>query len=223
MRALESAIKHLRRSINSALRSNQKPVAYSFTKLYTITFSAWAEANFSKVVHTPYGFEPSEIQQINLAKTNGIASAWKKAVELGIRHLDAQRGGFQPNTRQRLEQAIDTHVFDPSLLRNKLAHGQWIEALNRESVGISISITDVMSKLDVVKVDGWLACHKHLAAMVELLIESPKRAFVRDWWGTVEALDEEMEKASSRTLAAHIGALKAKDARTDAHGKRHGR
>jgi hypothetical protein len=222
VQALQSSIKHLRRGINAALRDNQAPISHSLTKLYAISFCAWAEANFSKVVHTPPGFEPEEIRQIQLAKSAGIASAWKKAVELGIKHLDARRGSFLPNARQRLERAIDAHVFDPSLLRNKLAHGQWIEALNRGNDGINVDITQLIAKLDIVKIDGWQMCHRRLAEIVETLIESPKQTFVRDWWGAVEALNEAMETASSRTLTEHIATLKAKDVRTNAQGKRRG-
>ena len=223
VRALESSINHLRRSINSALRENREPISLSFTKLYAITFCAWAEANFSKVVHTPYGFNLDEIRQIHSAKASGIASAWKKAVELGVRHLDARRGNFRPNALQRLERAIDKHVFDPSLLRNKLAHGQWVQALNRDNDEINADLTRQIFELDIVKVDGWLSCHKNLAHMVETLIESPKKAFVRDWWLAVEELDNAMENASSRSLVDHIAKLKAKDIRTNAHEKRRGR
>jgi hypothetical protein len=56
--------------------------------------------------------------------------------------------------------------------------------------------------------------------MVETLIEAPKKAFVRDWWGAVIRLDDEVEQASQRTLADHIASLKSKDERTGAHKKR---
>jgi hypothetical protein len=223
VRAIETSIRHIRRSINAALRNNQAPVADTFTKLYAVTFCAWAEANFSKVVHTPYGFDPGEIQQINVAKANGIASAWKKAVELAVKKLDARRGSFMPNTRQKLEQAINDHVFEPSMLRNKLAHGQWVEALNRDNDKINSDLTLLISGLDIVKVDGWRACHKCLSDMVETLIESPKRTFVRDWWRAVAALDEEMRQVSLRSLFDHITILKNKDVRTNAYEKRHGK
>ena len=223
VRALESSIKHLRRSINFGLRSNQAPVVESFTKFYAVAFCAWAEANFSKVIHTPYGFNIDEIHQINLAKVNGIGPAWKKAVEIGIRHLDARRGSFQPNTRQTLERAIDAYVFDPSLLRNKLAHGQWITALNRDNSDTNAEFTTLICELDLIKVDGWRVCHLQLANTVEMLIESPKKTFVRDWWKAVQDLKDNIESARSRTLAEHVAILKDKDVRTDAIGKRRGR
>jgi hypothetical protein len=219
VRALESSIRQIRRNINFSLRHNESAIANSLTKVYAILFCAWAEANFSKVVHTPYGFRIDEIVQIQTAKSDGITAAWKKAVELGLRHLDASRGSFQPNTRLTLFRAIDAHVFDPSLLRNKLAHGQWVVALNRAYDDIQAELTKLIKELDIVKVDGWRFCHRHLAQMVETLIESPKKAFIRDWWQSVVDLDNEMEQSSRKNLAEHITKLKAKTDRTGARDK----
>lgn len=220
VRALESSIQQVRRSINSALRRNDASLSNSFTKVYAILFCAWAEANFSKVIHTPYGFSLDEIEQIWAKKSKGISAAWKKAAKLGVRHLDARRGSFLPNTLRTLSRAIDAHVFDPTLVRNKLAHGQWIVALNRPNDAIQDQLTDTIRELDIVKVDSWRFCHQHLAEMVESLIESPKKAFVRDWWGAVINLDAEMERSSQRNLADHLARLRSKDDRTGARDKR---
>jgi hypothetical protein len=173
--------------------------------LYAITFSAWAEANFSKIVHTPYGFSVNEISQILLRRDrNGVSSGWKKAVELGLQHLSAQRGSFGPNARRRLERAIDAHVFEPSVLRNKLAHGQWVVALNQANDAIQSEITEEVGRLSITLIDGWIACHRELAGVVETLIESPKRTFARDWHGFVVSLEERMGEAARRTLADHV-------------------
>ena len=141
VRSLKVSMRQVHRSVNDALRSNDQACVSTFTKTYALLFCAWAEANFSKVLHTPYGFEVDEIEQVKRAKGNGIAPAWKKAVELGLRHLEAKRGSFRPNARKKLYELIDSHVFDPSLLRNKLAHGQWVVALNRENNALQEDLT----------------------------------------------------------------------------------
>ena len=134
-------------------------------------FCAWAEANFSKVIYTPHGFDLDEIRQVKESKAGGISEAWKKSVELGMRHLDAKRGSFQPNAKQKLFAAIEAHVFDPTSLRNKLAHGQWTIALNRHNEAIQQDLTTDISKLDVVVISGWINAHELLADLVESLIE----------------------------------------------------
>lgn len=223
VRALRTAIKHVHRNVNASLRTRDASSASTYTKIYSVLFCAWAEANFSKLVHTPHGFDLDEIRQIKQAQNdNGIAFGWKKAVELGVRHLDAKRGNFAPNARQMLFRAIEKHVFDPSLLRNKLAHGQWSVALNRENNAINADLTAKIAALDIVRLTAWFKTHELLAGLVETLIESPKKAFMRDWHLEVARLEREIEEAEARTLAEHVARLQAKDARTGARSKRSG-
>lgn len=210
VRALKIAIRHIRREINAALRKSDLAAERSLTKLYAIMFCALAEANFSKVIHTPYGLAIDEIAQIQIAKANGVAVGWRKAVELGLRHLPAQRGSFQPNAKLKLDRAIDAYVFDQSVLRNKLAHGQWVVALNKTNDKVQQDLTVLLQKLTIVQIDGWATCHNRLAELVEMLIESPKKAFLKDWHVVVTDLEAEMESASKRTLEDHLQILKRK-------------
>jgi hypothetical protein len=120
VKSLHKAMRQVHRSINAGLRDNDQTAVEAFTKIYALLFCAWAEANFSKVIHTPHGFELDEIDQINRAKMKGVSDAWKKCADLGLRHLDSKRGSFQPNAKQKLNVAIDNYVLDPSVLRNRL-------------------------------------------------------------------------------------------------------
>lgn len=217
---LRSAMRQVHRAINAALRRNNQTTAVTFTKVYALLFCAWAEANFSKVLHTPYGFDLNEIAQVQQAKSYGIAKAWKKCAELGLRHLEARRGSFLPNAQQNLEKIIDKYVFDPSLLRNKLAHGQWVIALNRSNDAVNQDLTNTLSQLNVITIDAWVKAHELLSLAVESLIESPKRAFMRDWYGFVSNLEEQAREAASRTLSEHVARLKKKDAASNAAAKR---
>lgn len=221
VRAMRTAMKHAHRNVNASLRARDSSSVSTYTKIYAVIFCAWAEANFSKLIHTPYGFDLDEIKQIKkVHKDNGIASGWKKAVELGMRHLDAKRGSFTPNAKQLMFRLIDTHVFDPSLLRNKLAHGQWSVALNRENDAINVELTSKIADLDVVRLAAWCRTHELVAGQVETLIESPKKAFMRDWHQAVAALEAEINAAEAQTLGEHVKRLQAKDARTGARAKR---
>ena len=169
----------------------------------------------ARLLPLPRGFDLGEIDQIKVVfRTTGVVAGWKKAVELGLGHLDARRGNFLPNTRHRLERAIDTYVFNPSILRNKLAHGQWAVALNRENNDVQQELTSIIAGLDLIRIDGWTFCHEHLASMIENLIESPVKSFPRDWWAAVVALEEEIEKFARQTLTDHVALLKGKGIRT---------
>jgi hypothetical protein len=201
------------RAVNVALRTGQQPPVEALTKVYALLFCAWSEANFSKIVHTPYGFDLHEIAQVQVAKSNGIRAAWKKCVELGLQKLEAKRSSFRPNVRQRLEVAIDRHVYDPSLLRNKLAHGQWAIALNRSNDALQDELTKEIAGLDIVRIGSWITIQTLVAEMVECLIESPQKAFMRDWYSYVSSLEQAIESAESRTLDAHLRILQAKPKR----------
>ena len=220
VQSLKTAMRHVHRSINDALRANDVPRVEAFSKIYAVLFCAWAEANFSKVLHTPHGFGIDEIAQVQAAKADGIAAAWKKCVQLGLTHLDAKRGSFKPNAQQKLEELIDAHVFDPSLLRNKLAHGQWVIALNRDNVAVQNDLTSKIAALDVVKIGALIEGHRLLADVVEQLIESPKKAFMRDWYQYVVEIEKQMLESENRTLAEHVTRLLAKDRTTGAKAKR---
>ncbi len=215
-------MKQVHRAINAALRSNNQPTSQAFTKVYALLFCGWTEANFSKVIHTPHGFELNEIAQVKEAQTNGIGNAWKTSVRLGLRHLDAKRGSFAPNALRKLESVIDIYVFDPSLLRNKLAHGQWVIALNRDNDAVQNQYTTDITALDIVKIQAWILGHELLAQVVENLIESPTKAFMRDWYEYVVRIEDQMVEAKGRTLGDHIDRLLAKEELTGAKLKRRG-
>jgi hypothetical protein len=222
VRSLKTAMSQVHRSINDALRKNDQPRIAAFTKIYALMFCGWAEANFSKVLHTPHGFGLDEIEQVQAAKADGISVAWKKCVQLGLRHLDAKRGSFKPNAQKKLGEIIDAHVFDPTLLRNKLGHGQWVIALNRENVAVQNDLTSNIATLDVVKIGAWIEGHGLLADLVEHLIESPKKAFMRDWYQYVVGIEAQMIESEQRTLQEHVRRLLEKDRTTGAESKRRG-
>lgn len=56
---------------------------------------------------------------------------------------------------------------------------------------------------------------------VEALIESPRKAFMRDWYQYVVDLEASIIAAEQRTLQQHVQNLLEKDARTGAKAKRH--
>jgi len=211
VRALLASSKHLRKSINYALRKNDSATAETLTKLYALLFTSFAEANFSKIIHTPYGFNPREIKQIKKACKRSVSSGWMKCLELSAKHLKAKKSNFQPNAKLKLKTLIRSNILDPSILRNKLAHGQWKIALNRENESIQQPLTHKIASLDIVTIDGWMNIHRRLADVMECLIESPNKAFMGDWYEFVSDVENEIVAINSRTLEEHIKRLRSKE------------
>ena len=206
VRELKKARCHITKSINFALRKNDQMSANMHTKVLALMYCAWAEASFSKLIHTPYGLELDEIEQIRrLHARQGVGPAWKKCLELGLSKISSRgNSGYIPNITQRIERIIDDYVIEPTLLRNKVAHGQWRNALNRENTAFNPELSKLLGTLDVVAVERWYKAQEILIDIIEMLIESPTRAFHRDYWRQICRLEERLTKRESWTLETKI-------------------
>jgi len=212
LRMLERARAHLRRTINLAMRRSEDASERAHTLLLAILYCAWLEAFFLKLVHTPYGFSAGEVRQIKLIQSrDGIAAAWDKCIDLALARVKAgSRSSYLPNVSLRLHRLVDEFVRRPALLRNKIAHGQWIAALNRQNDAVNREITDDLSTTDVVVIDRWCLAVTHLAAVLEACIESPNRAFRRDYWQEMTKLNEKLANSETWTRETRIATLSRK-------------
>jgi len=210
VRALEQAWKHLNKSVNAAYSCGNSSSAEIHTKLLAQVYCAFAEAIFSKAIHTPNGLTLDEISQVKSKGKQNIVQAWKKCVELSLRKVDGKNSGHVANTQQKIFSLIDTYVFDPSLLRNKIAHGQWRVALNSNNTKINGDITNKIKTITVVDLYRYKEAFQSLFRIVEDIIESPNKAHHRDYWGHITAFDESQQNMASWTIEEKIKALKTK-------------
>ena len=214
VRELERAWKHINRDINSAyLRQQPKAVRYE-TKLLAFVYCALAEATFSKLIHNPHAFDWSEIEQIkNASRESGVREGWKKAVQLCLRRVDARNTGYLQNVTQTISRIIEKYIFDPSILRNKIAHGQWVHALNRENSAVNSDLTAEISNVDVVELHRRKEALGTLTSVVEDLIKSPNRAHQRDYWTYLVQLEEKHRNMEGWTIERKVQQLREKKAR----------
>lgn len=212
VKTLDKAWSHLQRSINKDLVIDNIVSAKLNTKLLALIFSAWSEATLSKLIHTPHGLELDEIQQIkSLICHHSIVHGWKKCLELGlIKVKSSPKSSYIPNIKQKVERIIGQYVEEPSIIRNKIAHGQWDICLNSQNTSINHAITANVQDINVVNLSVWKEAHSALSNIIEALIESPDRAFHRDYWKHTVDLDEHLKKTENWTLAGKIAQLKAK-------------
>ena len=177
----------------------------------SLVFCAWAECNFSKLIHTPHGFELNEIDQIKTKAKNDIVAGWLKCLEIGLKRvLTSPKSNYIPNIRKSVERIIASYVHEPRLLRNKIAHGQWCIALNRDNDGVNNDLTNQIAEIDVVKLCKWKAAYQSLSNIIEILIESPDRAFHRDYWQEIVKIEEYLKNTETWTLKEKIQQLKHK-------------
>lgn len=211
---IDKVRKQINRAINAALKRGDNTAAQALTKTMALVFCTWVEANFLKVIHTPYGFSLDEIQQIKKEnKEHGVGKGWEKCVELGTRKASKRKNSnYVPNIRLELERLIKKYIVEPSQLRNKIAHGQWTIALNRDNTAENEKLTSSLAALDIVTISKWFKVHGHISQIIESLIESPNKAFHRDYWVEIEKLKEFIAEAENWSIEQKVSNLKQKPA-----------
>ncbi|KRC68280.1 hypothetical protein ASE30_20795 [Achromobacter sp. Root83] len=215
LRVLERGWKHIKRGIHRDLLANNEASAELQTKILALTYCAWSETAFSKLIHTPHCFELDEIRQIKAAGERGsIVTAWEKCVALALRKIHSRNGNYVPNVRQELSRLIKIYIETPSQLRNKVAHGQWQVALNSKNTDRNPDLTASLANLDLVKLDLLKEGCEGLCLIVQALVESPEKAFQRDYWPLLCEVREQLATASKFTLAQKLQLLKKKRSRT---------
>ena len=214
VRAFQRTWKIIRRSIHLALAKDDHSSAQIHTKLLALTYSAWAEAVLSKLIHTPYGFDAAEIEQVKVANKSGISNCWRKAIELSLRRVQSTKSNHLPNVEQTLNRLVQEFIERPSLLRNKLAHGQIVVALNRDNTALNTDLTSEIASLDVVKIDRLRDAMQGLSDIIEAIIESPQKGALRDYWTLHQVVTARLEETIHFTLADKVQQLKSKRTRT---------
>lgn len=210
VRALEQAWKHINKTINAAYSSGDNSTAEIHTKILAQVYCAFSEAVFSKVIHTPNGLTLDEVAQVKSKGKQSIVEAWKKCVELSLRKVEGKSSGYLANTRQRIESLIDRYIYDPSLLRNKIAHGQWKVALNSNNTKVNATLTSKVQAITVVDLYRYKEAFQSLFRIVEDIIESPNKAHHRDYWVHITQFEASQHRMSTWTVEDKVSALKAK-------------
>lgn len=213
VRELERTWKHVNRQLNGLLLANNHTAVHINTKLLALVYCALAEALFSKLIHTPKGLTLDEIEQVKtVARSDGVRPGWIKCVELAMRSVQGAKSNHGHNVEQRIDKLVNRFIFDPSLLRNKLAHGQWCVALNRDNDAVNPALTSELSDINVIELYRRKSALLRLAAIVEDIIESPNRAHHRDYWVHIDRFEQEQLEMANWTLAGKLAQLKEKAA-----------
>jgi len=149
VRRLKQVFDSLVKDINHYLKKSDSFQVEIKTKLLALLYSALSEAQFLQIVYTSLGeksgsgFTISEIETIKKEKDcNGITEGWKLMIELALKKVgDWEKNSDLQNRRQTIYRIIDEYIKEPSILRNKVAHGQWLIAFNKENTKINTEIT----------------------------------------------------------------------------------
>lgn len=211
VRKLKKVQTNLVRTINTYLKKKDSFQVDLNTKLYALVYCTLSEAQFIQIVNTPDGFMDTEIEKIKAEKSrNGIVKAWELLFDMAF---DKVNVNWNTNTdllnrRSELQNIIDNYIKTPSELRNKIAHGQWDFALNRENTAENIWKTQELNALTVIQVSIWSEVHQYLGLIVRDLIQSPKSGFHRNYWTNLVKLQQFIKDSNSWTMSKRMATLR---------------
>lgn len=207
---LKNAWKHVNRTINDAYRQDNLVLAKFQTRILALIFCAYAEATFSKLIHTPYGLNSREIAQIKNAQKKSIVRAWQECLKISTKKIASQKSNHIPNVKLEVNRLIKSYIEDPSLIRNKVAHGQWKVALNSDNTRINGDLTCEINNLTVVDLYRYRAAFDKLNDIMKDIIESPTKAHWKFYWGHINEFDIDQKNKKSWTISDKVESLKIK-------------
>jgi hypothetical protein len=180
----------LKRIINASLKRNKQDSVERTTKIYALLYSTFSEANFMKMILTPYGFSQGFVNQI--VKESNVQSKWYKCIELGFHiyktNWKTKKNSEIPNKIQELKRIVDRYVVSPSVIRNKIAHGQINIALNNDQAKLNLDLTQELNELNQVKIYIWFQIQIKLTEIIEDLIESPDKMHPNSYHSKIQNL-----------------------------------
>ena len=194
----------IQRDINREIKKSNIFQINVKTKLLSLVYSSWSEAQFTQILFTENGFRYTEICKIKSHKTkNGIAEGWKYMIELAL----AKVGNLElkPDLKDRLDRLlilVSVYIKEPSLIRNKMAHGQWLHALNSENTALNSELSQKLAKLDSVEIGKGIQVHRYLGFIVRDLVQSPKASFHNHYWTNIVNLEQYLKSTEKWTLAS---------------------
>lgn len=165
----------LERQIKRAIREGKECEVKTYTFIYALLYSAYAEASFLKLIHTHDGFSTSEIAEI--MKQRNLEERWKKCFELAFKNvINSTNAGEVANKKKNLFDILNEHIIEPSQIRNKIAHGQWAICLNNDCTSYNPDTTSKLAALDPVYLMREFNIYMQFAICIEYIIVSPKKA-----------------------------------------------
>ncbi|GEM76096.1 hypothetical protein [Vibrio sagamiensis] len=213
VRELNKAWKQTTMLINESYRTKNFQAVDIQTKLLALLFSAYTEAIFSKLIHTPYALNSSEIDTLKTKFRNESFAGWKHCLNTMVAKISSKTEIEKENIRSDMLLILRDYIRQPSELRNRLAHGQWSIAMNRANTQENAQITQRIADLDVVKLEVYKKSFDLMSLILEDLVESPNKAHIDHYDTRLNHFNSEQAKMASWTIQGRIARLAPKPLR----------
>jgi hypothetical protein len=206
VRKIESSRRILKKHINDCLFRQHKAEADVLTSLYVLLYCTWYEAQFLKLLYTPYGFSGDEIAQVlDKKKYSTIEEKWNKLLSLAIQKVSGwDKSSELPNHLQTIKRYFEEYVIDKALLRNKFAHGQWVEALNSGNNKVNKEVTVKLRSITIVDVDIWFFVTGKLVEVMQMMIATPTKHYRRFYYTLFTEIEDYLERTKAYSVSKKV-------------------
>ena len=196
--------KQLLRQLNRCLANNDLPAVNSLTISFALMFSTWAEAQFMQVLHTPNFLQDNDIQD---AIKKNIENRWTHLLDKGFERVQEDQS-IKDARKAEIATIIKKHTVEASLIRNKLAHGQFQIALNTRWTNKNEADCTKIARLDFVKVDYLFKIQQVIGFLVRDLAQSPDNSHLRFFEQHKDRLSNLEHEMAQRSHTTKKGVLK---------------
>jgi ribosomal protein L20 len=215
LRAVDTAFERIVRELNASLARGDEKTADALLKTAMLLLGGWAENRLKKLLYEPNGFSGAHRATINSA--NSQLASWQVALEQGFRMRyalpSAALSVVLPLTPRSyynaLVSTLENELRPIIEVRNKLAHGQWVRALNSDN-------TD-FAPLTVALINGenahTIKCKKRVLSNLAMIIHdliAGNHAFLRDIDTHFRHLEDAKRDISNRSYQAWLSNMRAK-------------
>ncbi len=170
------------------------------TKLLALTYSAWSEAQISQILYTPDAFTSSEISNIlKIKKSSGITAGWNKLLAISLDKVITTKEE-RNKKKKELRKYIDTYIRKQSQIRNNIAHGQWINTIEKNPQKVTES-NNRLNNLNVVDIMIEYKIHTILGKIIRDLVQSPNNGFKGNYINHINNLKSYLNKTKNWTIS----------------------
>jgi len=195
-----------------------------FVSLYAFLLGAWAEVRLKKLLHeinilskseredilyNQNTYECSECHAVKLGRKTDKKQfeQWNSLIEFGFRQhcgiadISMLATPFKEQY-DTLKNILDDYLKDVIEVRNKLAHGQWIEPLNNKGNDINQELKDALDAENILSLKIKQKLILRLADIIhDLIVSSP--TFDRDFTKHYKRLIENQQSLENRKYAKY--------------------
>lgn len=197
VRVLKKYQNILIKDINVSIsRSDQFSLTFK-TKMLALLYSTVSEAQFIQILYTPKGLTWGEISIVKTKRN--LTDKWAEIVKIGLAKIPDDSID-KPGVNDKLNEIINEIIDKPKTVRNKIAHGQWVVALNSANTQVNQDLTTQLENINVVKLTKLLKLHQLFCEIIRELLQSPSNHFSTKYIDNIEIYNNFIELSSTWTM-----------------------